>query len=115
MICLACARLRADESGALCPECGAALVSASESHLEALVQATLRRRLDSWRSDGLVDADTATRLEASLAAPTSEPVPVAVQAQAPAPVPADSRRPSGGLGRMTSPPSLRRAAGWRPG
>ncbi|WP_163999012.1 hypothetical protein [Pyxidicoccus caerfyrddinensis] len=104
MICPACARLRADEAGDACPECGAALVPATEPHLEALVQTTVRRHIASWRSDGLVDGVTAGRLEASLLKPPEhvrpEPVPPATRVEAWADDVADS---------------LRRAAGWRPG
>lgn len=109
-ICLVCARLRAEEAGASCPECGNTLVQPTEAHLEAVVEQALRHRIDRWRFDGLVDEPTAARLAASLAgsqdavatqpAETPQPVPDAVRVEAWADDVADS---------------LRRAAGWRPG
>ncbi|MCP3138215.1 DUF3488 domain-containing protein [Pyxidicoccus xibeiensis] len=112
MICPACARLRADESGAPCPECGGALVSPSEAHLEALVQATLKRNLQRWHSDGLLDGATAARLEASLGAAAEGPEPVPPEPATPAP--ADSAlRLEAWADEVAE--SLRRAAGWRPG
>jgi hypothetical protein len=110
MICPACARLRADEAVAACPECGTALVPATEPHLEALVRATVRRHIERWRFDGLVDGATAERLDASLSAEVAPSVPTLEQ-----PVPeADSAvRVEAWADDVAA--SLREASGWRPG
>ncbi len=65
MICLACAELRAADSGH-CPSCGDALVPATQEHLDALVQEKLRRRISDWHATRLLDDSTATRLTESL-------------------------------------------------
>ncbi|NPC79832.1 hypothetical protein HPC49_16575, partial [Pyxidicoccus fallax] len=108
MLCPACARVRADESGASCPECGAALVPATNPHLEAFAQATVRRHIERWRADGLVDLATATRLEASL---------VPSETQVPAPPPAKQEDPAARVEAWAEEvaASLREAASWRPG
>ena len=111
MICPACARLRADEAGPTCPECGTALVSATTPHLEALVQTTVRRHIERWRYDGLVDGATATRLEASLSSDTPT-VPETQESPHLVPV-ASATRVEAWADDVAD--SLRRAAGWRPG
>jgi hypothetical protein len=113
MICPACAQLRADESGASCPECGTSLVPATGPHLEALVRATVRRHIERWRADGLVDDATAVRLEASLSAGQAEALvpPVApVPPQAPEDPAARVEAWADGVAA-----ALREAAEWRPG
>ncbi|RKI61108.1 hypothetical protein D7X55_23505 [Corallococcus sp. AB049A] len=117
MLCPACTEPRAPASGPLCPECGAALVPAAGRHLDDFVLARMRRRIEHWRFDGLLDADTAARLEASLAAPVeaagvSVPeVPVPPVEEAPAVDPAV--RVEAWADDVAG--SLRRAGGWRPG
>ena len=99
----------------MCLECGTALVPATEPHLEALVQATVRRHIERWRFDGLVDGDTASRLEASLTvarADTVEAAP-AVKPQAPSPGEDSAVRVEAWADDVAA--SLREAAEWRPG
>ncbi|NOK02472.1 MULTISPECIES: hypothetical protein [Myxococcus] len=67
MICQACARLRDVALGAMCQECGAPLVPATEPNLDALVRETLRRHIEGWQASALIDVVTATRLAESLA------------------------------------------------
>ncbi|MCY1015718.1 hypothetical protein [Pyxidicoccus sp. MSG2] len=112
MICPACARLRADEAGDACPECGSALVPVTEPHLEALVQTTVRRHIARWRSDGLVDGVTAGQLEASLSATLHEEATRPPEPVRPEPVPSATRVEAWADDVADS---LRQAAGWRPG
>ncbi|MHA7629150.1 hypothetical protein [Corallococcus sp. M7] len=121
MLCPACTEPRAPDSGPLCPECGAALVPAAGRHLDDFVLARMRRRIEHWRFDGLLDADTAERLEASLAA-SSEPVVSVVEKSSPeavgVPVPAEPELDSAARVEAWADDvagSLRRAGGWRPG
>jgi hypothetical protein len=66
MICLACAELRAADSGAHCPSCGEPLLSATPESLDTLVQEKLRRRISDWQATRLLDESTASRLTESL-------------------------------------------------
>ncbi|RKH24885.1 hypothetical protein D7Y13_25595 [Corallococcus praedator] len=115
MICPACTELRATESGAPCPECGATLVPATGQHLEDFVRALLRRRIERWRFDGLLDSVTAERLEASLeAAPEAasavhEPMP-----EPPVAPPVDSSVRAEAWAEDVAT-SFRHAGEWRPG
>ncbi|XXF74956.1 hypothetical protein P2318_17950 [Myxococcaceae bacterium GXIMD 01537] len=75
MICQSCTELR---SGEQCPECGASLLPVTAPHLDALIEARLRRRIDGWRAENVLDEVTAARLLASLSAPVEvvpHPVP----------------------------------------
>ncbi|RKI19033.1 hypothetical protein D7Y15_06025 [Corallococcus sp. AB030] len=121
MLCLACTEPRAPDSGPLCPECGAALVPAAGRHLDDFVLARMRRRIEHWRFDGLVDPATADRLEASLAATVEA---VASVPEVPAleavvvPVPVEPALDSAARVEAWADDvagSLRRAGGWRPG
>ncbi|WP_244237121.1 hypothetical protein [Corallococcus llansteffanensis] len=92
---------------------------ATGRHLDDFAQALVRRRIERWRFDGLLDRATADRLEASLQAPAeaaapgpeSFAVPVAASLAEP---PADPavRVEAWAEGVAAS---LRRAGGWRPG
>lgn len=122
MLCPACTEPRATDSGPLCPECGAALVPAAGRHLDDFVLARMRRRIERWRSDGLLDPDTAERLEASLVPPPEggasvpgEPAPLALAVREPDPSPEldSAARVEAWADDVAS--SLRRAGGWRPG
>ncbi|RKG89998.1 hypothetical protein D7W82_05245 [Corallococcus sp. CA049B] len=122
MLCPACTEPRAPDSGPLCPECGAALVPAAGRHLDDFVLARMRRRIEHWRFDGLLDADTAERLEASLAAPAGTVVSVlevpAPEAVVVVPVPVEPALDSAARVEAWADDvavSLRRAGGWRPG
>ncbi len=66
MICLACAELRAADSGARCPNCGEPLLPATPESLDTLVQEKLRRRISDWRDTRLLDERTASQLTESL-------------------------------------------------
>ncbi|KFE72037.1 hypothetical protein [Hyalangium minutum] len=81
------------------------LVAVSEPHLEALVRARLRKRVEGWRAQGLLAPDTAVQLMASLDAPaephSAEPAPGSAQALE---TQADEIAAS-----------IHRAAAWRPG
>ncbi|WP_223758028.1 hypothetical protein [Myxococcus sp. RHSTA-1-4] len=67
----------------------------------------MRRHIERWRADGLVDAATAVRMEASLSA-------VRAEAPAPAQVPEDpAARVEAWADGIAA--SLREAVGWRPG
>ncbi|NOK33583.1 hypothetical protein HMI49_10275 [Corallococcus exercitus] len=119
MLCPACAEPRATDSGPLCPECGAALVPATGRHLDDVVLARMRRRLERWRFDGLLDPVTADRLEASLLAPADVVVTVP-QVPEPPPVAVPETPPLDSAARVEAwaddvAHSLRRAGGWRPG
>ncbi|RKG97631.1 hypothetical protein D7X32_32075 [Corallococcus carmarthensis] len=119
MLCPACTEPRASGSGPLCPECGAALVPASGRHLDDFVLALMRRRIDRWRFDGLLDAATADRLETSLLAPPEEAVVVPAVPELPA-VAVPEAPPLDSAARVEAwaddvAGSLRRAGGWRPG
>ncbi|RKH89593.1 hypothetical protein D7Y21_10015 [Corallococcus sp. AB045] len=121
MLCPACTEPRAPDSGSLCPECGAALVPATGRHLDDFVLARMRRRIEHWRFDGLLDADTAVRLEASLTAPPETVVSV-LEVPAPeavgVPVPVEPALDSAARVEAWADDvahSLRRAGGWRPG
>jgi hypothetical protein len=80
MLCLACAGLRAGDSGATCPDCGTALVPTTRENLELLVQEKLKRRIADWHATQLLDGHTASRLTESLilpaAASAAVPVPL---------------------------------------
>ncbi|WP_224367405.1 hypothetical protein [Hyalangium versicolor] len=75
LICPDCARFRTDDVGPACPTCGAVLVPPEEAHLEGLVRARLRGRIEGWREQQLIDSSTAIQLVESLDAP-AEPPPV---------------------------------------
>ncbi|RKI44202.1 hypothetical protein D7Y27_14045, partial [Corallococcus sp. AB004] len=119
MLCPACTEPRAPDSGPLCPECGAALVPAAGRHLDDFVLARMRRRIEHWRFDGLVDPATADRLESSLAAPAeavaSVPEVPALEAVEVSVEPAldSAARVEAWADDVAG--SLRRAGGWRPG
>ncbi|RKH67036.1 hypothetical protein D7W81_14520, partial [Corallococcus aberystwythensis] len=119
MLCPVCTEPRAPDSGPLCPECGAALVPAAGRHLDDFVLALMRRRVDRWRFDGLLDAATADRLEASLLAPP-EAVAMAPEVPALPGVDVPVAPPLDSAARVEAwaddvAGSLRRAGGWRPG
>ncbi|MCE9670916.1 hypothetical protein LY474_24205 [Myxococcus stipitatus] len=123
MICLVCARLRAGESGSACSECGAPLVPITEPHVEALIHASLRRRIHGWHTDALIDEATATRLEQTLAAtPAPEVQQAPVAEGAPEVVAATVVAVSSGVDPATRAEawaeglatSLRRVFDWRP-
>ncbi|RKH13869.1 hypothetical protein D7V97_04650, partial [Corallococcus sp. CA053C] len=92
---------------------------ATGQHLDAFAQTLVRRRIERWRFDGLLDRATADRLEASLhsepaaEAPALESfaVPVAASVAVSAVDPA-ARVEAWAEGVAAS---LRRAGGWRPG
>ena len=65
-ICPACAEFRTSEVGGTCPTCNAVLLAVSEPHLEVLVRARLRKRVEDWRTQGLLTPGIAARLMASL-------------------------------------------------
>ena len=119
MICPDCAELRATDSGAPCPECGATLVPATGRHLEDFAQALVRRRIERWRFDGLLDRATADRLEASLHTPpaddASEPESFAFPVVGSVAVPAVDPAVRVEAWAEGVAASLRRAGGWRPG
>src|SRR5437868_10327844 len=74
LICPSCAEFRTADVGSPCPTCATPLVSAEEPHLEGLVRARLRKRIEGWRQQGVLTTGTAARLLASLEAlPTAEP------------------------------------------
>ncbi|WAS88955.1 MULTISPECIES: hypothetical protein [unclassified Corallococcus] len=92
---------------------------AAGRHLDDFVLARMRRRIEHWRFDGLVDAETADRLEASLSAsveavPSVPEVPEAVVVAVPVESALDSAaRVEAWADGVAG--SLRRAGGWRPG
>ncbi len=104
-ICPSCAEFRTGDVGATCPTCGVALVPTTEPFLEELVRARLMRRIDGWRSRGIIAARTADILRASLEEP-----PVAAAAKPPA----DS---ASALEQWADEVagSAQRLAAWRPG
>ncbi|NRD60600.1 hypothetical protein HRD49_02450, partial [Corallococcus exiguus] len=94
---------------------------AAGRHLDDFVLARMRRRIEHWRFDGLVDPATADRLEASLAVPAEA---VASVPEVPAleavvvPVPVEPALDSAAHVEAWADDvagSLRRAGGWRPG
>nr|WP_233585670.1 hypothetical protein [Corallococcus sp. CA054B] len=94
---------------------------AAGRHLDDFVLARMRRRIEHWRFDGLLDAATAERLEASLTAP-AEAVASVVEVPAPeavgVPVPVEPALDSAARVEAWADDvahSLRRAGGWRPG
>ncbi|WP_257978961.1 hypothetical protein [Corallococcus exiguus] len=94
---------------------------AAGRHLDDFVLARMRRRIEHWRFDGLVDPATADRLEASLAAPVeagaSAPEAPALEAGV-VPVPVEPALDSAARVEAWADDvagSLRRAGGWRPG
>lgn len=105
LICPACAEFRTPEVGATCPTCHAVLVSVSEPHLEALVQARLRKRVEGWRTQGLLAPDTAALLMASLDAP-AEPHSAEL-------APGSAKALEKQADEIAA--SIHRAAAWRPG
>ncbi|WP_223644046.1 hypothetical protein [Corallococcus sp. EGB] len=125
MLCPACTQPRATDSGPLCPECGAALVPAAGRHLDEFVLARMRQNIERWRFAGLLDPDTADRLEASLVPPvetvaTVAEVPAALAmavSMAPEPEPAPELDSAARVEAWADgvAHSLRRAGGWRPG
>ncbi|WP_237726596.1 hypothetical protein [Corallococcus coralloides] len=94
---------------------------AAGRHLDDFVLARMRRRIEHWRFDGVLDAATADRLEASLAAPPDGvasilevPAPEAVEVPVPVEPALDSAaRVEAWADEVAH--SLRRAGGWRPG
>ncbi|MFP2911044.1 hypothetical protein ACLESD_39620, partial [Pyxidicoccus sp. 3LFB2] len=112
MICPACAWVRNRERGDACIQCGTVLVPPTKPHIEDLVRTTLRQRVSRWHGDGLLDAGTAVRLEASLdeAPAASLEAPPAVSPTLPEP---SAVRVEAWADDVAD--SLRRAADWRPG
>ncbi|WP_404364137.1 hypothetical protein ACIHQR_28680 [Corallococcus coralloides] len=92
---------------------------AAGRHLDDFVLARMRRRIEHWRFDGLLDAATADRLESSLAAPPEavESVPEVALPEAVGvpeePVLDSAARVEAWADGVAH--SLRRAGGWRPG
>ncbi|WP_227027002.1 hypothetical protein [Corallococcus soli] len=75
----------------------------------------MRRRIERWRFDGLVDADTADRLEASLDAPPEAAVTEAEPVATPPVVPSEDASVRVEAWAEDVATSFRRAGGWRPG
>lgn len=104
-ICPACAEFRTSEVGGTCPTCHAVLVSVSEPHLEVLVRARLRKRVEDWRTQGLLSPGIAARLMASLEG--------ASEAQPPKPAPGSAQALEKRADELAA--SIDRVAAWRPG
>jgi hypothetical protein len=104
-LCPTCAELRTDDAGSTCPVCGGVLVSVQEPHLEGLVQARLRKRIEQWRQQGLLSPGMASRLIASLGEP-----PAASPAK---PLPGSSSALEQWADELAA--SIQRVAAWRPG
>ncbi len=104
-ICPACAEFRTADVGSPCPTCATTLISSDEPHLEGLVQSRLRRRIERWRQQGVIDRGTAARLIASL-----EALPTASSSK-PAPVSASALE----TWADELAASIQRIAAWRPG
>jgi hypothetical protein len=81
------------------------LVSVSEPHLEELVRVRLRKRAEDWRTQGILSADTAAQLMASLEA-SSEPRPAK-------PPPQSAQALEKRADELAA--SVQRVAAWRPG
>lgn len=105
LICPACADFRTHDVGATCPACGTVLATVNEPHLEELVRARLKKRVELWRDQGLLAQDIAARLMASLEGPAQ---------LRPAEPPSG---PSRALEKRADDlaASVHRAAAWRPG
>ena len=104
-ICPACAEFRTSEVGGTCPTCNAVLLAVSEPHLEALVRARLRKRVEAWRTQGLLTPGIAARLMASLG--------MSSESHPPEPAPGAAQALETRADELAA--SIDRVAAWRPG